>query len=61
MMSSLGYIVGGLTPSLIGIGRDMTHSFEWPFTFLAVMSIAMVVIAIFLPNAPAQKNTNKAL
>lgn len=52
MMSFFGYILGGITPSLIGIGRDMTHSFEWPFTFLTLLSISMVIIALFLPNAP---------
>ncbi len=52
MMSSFGYIIGGITPSLIGIGRDITQSFAGPFSFLALLSIAMVVIAIVLPKAP---------
>jgi len=52
MMSSFGYIVGGITPSLVGIGRDLTHSFEWPMTFLSVLSFSMVIIALFLRNKP---------
>jgi CP family cyanate transporter-like MFS transporter len=52
MMSFFGYILGGITPSLIGIGRDITLNFEWPFTFLTLLSACMVIIAIFLPNAP---------
>lgn len=53
MMSSFGYIVGGVTPSLVGIGRDITHSFEWPMTFLSVLSFSMVIIALFLQNKPS--------
>lgn len=53
MMSFFGYILGGITPSLVGIGRDITHSFELPFTFLTILSVSMVIIAIYLPNAPA--------
>jgi CP family cyanate transporter-like MFS transporter len=52
MMSSFGYIVGGVTPSLVGIGRDITHSFEWPMTFLSILSFSMVIIALFLRNKP---------
>lgn len=60
MMSFFGYILGGVAPSLIGIFRDITLSFEWPFTFLTVLSICMVIISLFLPNAPKSKaDTNK--
>lgn len=52
MMSFFGYIIGGVAPTLIGIGRDVTHSFEWPFTVLFGLSVCMVIISIFLPNAP---------
>jgi CP family cyanate transporter-like MFS transporter len=52
MMSFFGYILGGVAPSLIGIGRDLTHSFEWPFTVLSGLSVCMVIISMFLPNAP---------
>ena len=50
MMSSFGYIVGGVTPSLVGIGRDITDSFEWPMTFLSVLSFSMVIIPIDINN-----------
>lgn len=50
MMSSFGYIIGGVTPALVGIGKDITGSYEWSFTFLAALSFCMVVIALFLPN-----------
>ncbi|WP_435277234.1 CynX/NimT family MFS transporter [Psychrobium sp. nBUS_13] len=53
MMSFFGYILGGIAPLLIGTGRDITGSFYWPFTFLSVLSLSMVIIAIFLPNAEA--------
>lgn len=51
MMSFFGYLLGGIMPSLIGIGRDITQSFAWPFTFLTLLSLSMVIIALFLPNA----------
>lgn len=53
MMSSFGYIVGGITPALVGIGRDVTHSFQWSLTFLSVLSFSMVIIALFLCNKPS--------
>ncbi len=64
MMSLFGYILGGVTPSLIGIGRDITLSFEWPFIFLTALSLSMVIISLFLPNNPkfntnTNTNTNK--
>lgn len=53
MMSSFGYIVGGITPALVGIGRDVTDSFQWPLTFLSALSFSMVIIALFLRNKPS--------
>lgn len=53
MMSSFGYIVGGIAPALVGIGRDITHSFQFPLTCLAGLSFSMVIIALFLRNKPS--------
>lgn len=55
MMSLFGYLLGGLTPSFIGISRDFTGDFSWPFTLLSVLSGCMVIIAFLLPNSPPKK------
>lgn len=57
MMSSFGYIIGGTTPSLIGMARDMTHSFELPLTLLAGLSATMIVIALVLPGPPPRNES----
>lgn len=59
MMSFFGYLLGGIMPSLIGIGRDITQSFAWPFTFLTLLSLSMVIIALFLPNATTKDSVPK--
>ena len=53
MMLSFGYVFSGLAPLVVGVGRDMTQSFAWPFTFLSLLGVLMVAIALYLPYVPA--------
>jgi CP family cyanate transporter-like MFS transporter len=52
MMLSAGYLLAGMVPSLIGIGRDLTASYELPFTLLAGLGVMIVILSMMLRSAP---------
>jgi len=55
MMLCAGYLLGGGVPSLVGIGRDISADYAWPFTFLAALSGLMVAISLLLPSPPPRR------
>lgn len=55
MMLSVGYLLGGMVPSLIGIGRDLTASYVLPFTLLAGLSATMVMLSLLLKSTSSNR------
>lgn len=46
MMLTFGFCLGSIAPSLIGIARDNSSSYVWPFTGLVVASVVMLLLSI---------------
>ena len=45
MMLTFGFCIGSLVPSLVGIARDFSGSYTFPFTGLVIASATMVVLS----------------
>lgn len=57
MMLSAGYLLGGVAPSLVGIGRDLSSGYALPFSFLAALSAVMVVLSLLLKSSSPTRDT----
>jgi CP family cyanate transporter-like MFS transporter len=45
MMLCAGYSLASFTPVLMGLGRDLSGNYQWPFTVLTAMALLLCVFA----------------
>jgi CP family cyanate transporter-like MFS transporter len=45
MMLCAGYSLASFTPVLMGLGRDLSGDYQWPFTVLTAMALLLCVFA----------------
>ena len=45
MMLCAGYCLASLAPVLMGLGRDLSGNYQWPFTVLTAMGVLLCVFA----------------
>jgi MFS transporter, CP family, cyanate transporter len=45
MMLCAGYCLASLAPVLMGLGRDLSGNYQWPFTVLTGMGVLLCVFA----------------
>lgn len=48
MTQSVGYVIGALGPILVGWIQDMTSSFVFAFVGLAAVTVAMIIVQLFI-------------
>lgn len=48
MMLFTGYSVGSVTPVLVGLIRDLSGGYQWPFLILTAMALAKVCVVTLL-------------